>query len=159
MGDGRRLKEILDEKGTNVRQLAFKTGISQSTLYSTIQKDSFIRFDNALRIANVLGIDPYEICTAVPFSGEISEDELYPTIKDRLGILDNNRVKVYVNSSLLPLLKLYGKNQIQDVDYLLTSFYQLDDEAREEIISSIQVKLKYHKDPKRAKDVKGLKPY
>ena len=46
--------------------------------YSTIQKDSFIRFDNALRIANVLGIDPYEICTAVPFSGEISEDELYP---------------------------------------------------------------------------------
>ena len=43
MGDGRKLKEILDIKGTNVRQIAKATGISATTLYSIIQKDSNIR--------------------------------------------------------------------------------------------------------------------
>ena len=52
MGDGKKLKEILDSKGTNVRQIAKATGISATTLYSIIQKDSNIRFDFALRLAN-----------------------------------------------------------------------------------------------------------
>lgn len=38
MGDGRKLKEILDIKGTNVRQIAKATGISATTLYSIIQR-------------------------------------------------------------------------------------------------------------------------
>ena len=116
-------------------------------IYSFIQKYDMLKSGDTVVCGLSGGADSVALLLAL-FS-----------LKDRLGILDNNRVKVYVNSSLLPLLKLYGKNQIQDVDYLLTSFYQLDDEAREEIISSIQVKLKYHKDPERAKDVKGLKPY
>ena len=33
MGDGKKLKEILDSKGTNVRQIAKATGISATTLY------------------------------------------------------------------------------------------------------------------------------
>ena len=49
MGDGKKLKEILDSKNTNVRQIAKATGISATTLYSIIQKDSSIRFDFALR--------------------------------------------------------------------------------------------------------------
>ena len=39
MGDGKKLKEILDEKGTNVRKISKATGISATTLYSIIQKD------------------------------------------------------------------------------------------------------------------------
>ena len=81
MGDGKRLKEILDEKGTNVRKLAKATFINASTLYAIIQKDSNIRFDWALRIANELDIDVHEICSATPFSGEVTEDEIYPTLK------------------------------------------------------------------------------
>lgn len=158
MSDGARLKKILEEKGTNVRQISKKTGISPSTLYSIIQKDTHIRFDNALRIANVLDIDVSEICSAVPFSGEMTEDEIYTTIHDSMGILDNNRVYVYAKSSMLPLLRLYGKNQIIDLDNLMTSFYQLDDEARAEVVEIIQLKLKTHRDPKRAEDIKNIKP-
>ena len=43
MGDGKNLKKYLDEKGTNVRKIAKATGISATTLYSIIQKDSNIR--------------------------------------------------------------------------------------------------------------------
>ena len=71
MGDGKNLKKYLDEKGTNVRKIAKATGISATTLYSIIQKDSNIRFDFALRLANELQIDVNEICSASPFSDTI----------------------------------------------------------------------------------------
>ena len=67
MGDGKKLKEILDSKNTNVRQIAKATGISATTLYSIIQKDSNIRFDFALRLANELEIDVNEIAPPVRF--------------------------------------------------------------------------------------------
>lgn len=57
IGDGKKLKEILDSKGTNVRQIAKATRISATTLYSIIQKNSNIRFDFALRLANELEIN------------------------------------------------------------------------------------------------------
>ena len=42
MGDGKNLKELIDAKGTNVRQLAKASGLKASTLYSIIQKDTNI---------------------------------------------------------------------------------------------------------------------
>lgn len=57
IGDGKKLKEILDSKCTNVRQVAKATRISATTLYSIIQKNSNIRFDFALRLANELEIN------------------------------------------------------------------------------------------------------
>ena len=146
MGDGKKLKEILDSKNTNVRQIAKATGISATTLYSIIQKDSNIRFDFALRLANELEIDVNEICAASPFSGAITEEEIYPTLPDGLnGALDGNRVKVYL------------KNSMPDVDNLLTSFYQLDDEARKEVVATIQFKLQYHRDAERTEQIKQIK--
>ena len=59
--------------------------------------------------------------------------------------------------SLFPLMQLYGKNSMPDVDNLLTSFYQLDDESRKEIIETIQFKLQYHRDAARASDIKEIK--
>ena len=44
-----------------------------------------------------------------------------------------------------------------DVDNLLTSFYQLDDEARKEVVETIQFKLQYHRDSERAEQVKQIK--
>ena len=55
----------------SVRKIAKQAGISPTTLYSIIQKDSNIRFDFALRLANILEIDVNEICGANPFSGTI----------------------------------------------------------------------------------------
>ena len=54
-------------------------------------------------------------------------------------------------------MHLYGKIAMPDVDNLLTSFYQLDDEARKEVIETIRLKLQYHKDQERAKEVKQIK--
>lgn len=159
MGDGRRLKEILDEKGTNVRQLSFITGIKASTLYSCIQKDSNIRFDNALRIANTLGIDPMEICSSSPFSGDLKEEEIYPTINDKLGILDKNRVSVYLKNSMKPLMELYGKNELPEVDKLLTYFYILNDESRKEVVDFLMFKLKSGKDLEREEAIKKIKTW
>lgn len=56
-----------------------------------------------------------------------------------------------------PLMYLFGKNSMPDVDNLLTSFYQLDDEAREEVIETIQFKLQYHRDPERTEQIKQIK--
>ena len=95
MGDGKNLKKYLDEKGTNVRKIAKATGISATTLYSIIQKDSNIRFDFALRLANELQIDVNEICSASPFSGTIKEEEIYPTLPDGL----KDRKSTRLNSS------------------------------------------------------------
>ena len=156
--DGKKLKEYLDEKGTNVRRIAKETGISATTLYTIIQKDSNIRFDFALRLSNALDIDVNEICSASPFSGAITEEEIYPTLPDGLnGALDASRVKTYLKNSLYPLMYLFGKNSMPDVDNLLTSFYQLDDEARKEVVETIQFKLQYHRDPERAEQVKQIK--
>ena len=159
MGDGKNLKELIDAKGTNVRQLAKASGLKASTLYSIIQKDTNIRFDYGLRIANELGVDVNEVCSASPFSGELKEDEIYMTVKDHTGLLDKSRVKDYLLYSMYPLMMLYGKNAMPDVDNLLTSFYQLDDEARNEIVDTIKVKLQYHRDPKRAQEIKNIKKW
>jgi transcriptional regulator with XRE-family HTH domain len=73
--------------------VAKASGISASTLYSIIQKETNIRFDYALRIANELEIDVNEICSAIPFSGELKEDEIYMTFHDKKDMLDSSRVK------------------------------------------------------------------
>ncbi len=51
----------------------------------------------------------------------------------------------------------FGKNSMPDVDNLLTSFYQLDDEARQEVVETIRLKLQYHRDPERAEQIKQIK--
>ena len=50
---------------------------------------------------------------------------------------------------------LFGKNSMPDVDNLLTSFYQLDDEAKQEVVETIRLKLQYHRDPECAEQIKG----
>ena len=88
MNDGKKLKKYLDEKGTNARKIAKATGISV-TLYSIIQKDSNIRFDFALRLANELQNDEWRYVLPVHFLWHNYEEEIYPTLPDGLnGALD-----------------------------------------------------------------------
>ena len=99
-----------------------------------------------------------EICSASPFSGTIKEEEIYPTLPDGLnGALDASRVKTYLKNSMYPLMYLFGKNSMPDVDNLLTSFYQLDDESRQDVVETIRLKLQYHRDPERAEQIKQIK--
>ena len=55
------------------------------------------------------------------------------------GALDRDRVKAYLKNSLYPLMYLFGKNSMPDVDNLLTSFYQLGDESRKDVVEIIQL--------------------
>ena len=71
--------------------------------------------------------------------------------------MDASRVKTYLKNSLYPLIHLFGKNSMPDVDNLLTSFYQLDDEARKKVVETIQFKLQYHRDAERTEQVKQIK--
>ena len=65
MGYGKRLKEVLDERGMSVMEFSRRTEVSSQTIYSIIKRDSSIRFDFALRFANVLNVDISEFCKQV----------------------------------------------------------------------------------------------
>ena len=107
-------------------------------------------------MANELEIDVNDICSASPFSGAITEEEIYPTLPNGLnGALDGNRVKTYLKNSMF--MYLFGKNSTPDVDNFLTSFYQLDDDARKEVVETMQFKLQYHRDSERAEQIKQIK--
>ena len=110
MGGGKKLKEILIVRiQMSVRLQRLRESVLQRYILY-IQKDSPIRFDFALQLANELEIDVNEICAASPFSGAITEEEIYPTLPDVLNdALDGNRVKTYLKNSLYPLMYLFGK--------------------------------------------------
>lgn len=140
MGDGKKLKECLKNKGTNVRRIAKAAGIPATTLYSVIRKDTSIRLDYALRLARELEIDVHEICsTGIDFRAFESIDNKWEQN------LDLNIVKSYVINSFYSLLHLFGEECIPDIHKLLASFYQLDDEARAEVLAMIRVKLEFNK--------------
>ena len=158
MGDGKRLKEILDEKKIKVSQLSRETTISPQTLYSIITRDTAIRFDFALRIANVLGIEPSEICSDTTFSdNDDGTSEAFPPLPSRLdNILDKNRIKRYLTNSMYPLMALYGKENMPDIDELLTYYYQLTDEGRQEVKKYVQERYTLKKDEERSEQIKHI---
>ena len=157
MGDGRRLKEILDERNMSVRSVAKQAGISPTTLYTIVQNDTAIRFDFALRIANVLDIETSEICSKMPYE-QNSGEEVLPKLPSGLDdMMDGNRIKRYLNNSLYPLMNYFGKDNLPMVDHHLTNYYMLNDEGRKEVDQFIESLLKIKKDPERAKDVKNIK--
>ena len=140
MGDGKNLQESIKSKGTNVRRVAKAAGIPATTLYSIIQKDSSIRLDLALKLANELDIDVNEICAI-----GLCLDRCPQIPQNWKDILDSNNIENYIIDNLYPLLYLFEQDSISDVNNLLISFYQLDDEGRREVLEMIRIKLEYHK--------------
>ena len=61
MGVGNKLKELLKKKNMTVAELSRESKISAQTLYSIINRDSNISFDNAIIIASILDIDYFEL--------------------------------------------------------------------------------------------------
>lgn len=139
MGDGKKLKEYVKSKGTSVRRIAKATGIPATTLYSIIQKDSNIRIEYALPLASALGVDVHEI-----YTNGLDLNTIQNLSCKWKQNLDSHTVKSYVINSFYPLLYLFGEEKIPDVHKFLTSFYQLDDEARAEVVEMVRIKLEYH---------------
>ena len=82
MGYGTNLKKHLDDNKMSVSKLARKTGISATTLYSIISRDSAVRYDFAVRIANVLNIPISDICKENPYS---DSTDVLPHIPDEFA--------------------------------------------------------------------------
>ena len=135
------------------QSLASLAGISADTLYSIIRRDSSVRFDHALRLANVLGISVTDICKDNPYE----EGEVLPQKLSELGGLTTNLNKsTYIKSRTVPILKLFDYSEMDRVDQLLAVFYKLDDEGRETIFKVLAGLEKTNTDKERRKKLKGI---
>ena len=132
MGYGKNLQDAIRNSGMSVRHVASLAGISPDTLYSIIRRDSSVRFDHALRLSNVLGIDVKEICKDNPYQeGEVA---VLPEKLSELGGLTTNLNKAsYIKKRTAPILMLFDYQEMDKVDQLLSKFYKLDDEGRETV--------------------------
>jgi len=151
MGYGIKLKNILDEKKMSVRQLANACGIAPTTLYSIIQRDTDIRYDFALRIANVLDIPVASLCSDMPYDPETT----LPGIPEMFG--KEYGKKMYFANRTLEIAKLFNLEEFPMLDRLIAEFYVLDDESRKEIFKIIEMKHESHDDAERVEKLKGIK--
>lgn len=121
MGAGKKLKKMLNSKHTNVRRIAKATGISATTIYSIIQRDSNIRLDYALRIANCLEINPTTIC---PEAAEFEND--MPSL-----ILSEQQNFYY--RRLKGLMENLDESDQEQLEQFLYGYYMLDNDGREQV--------------------------
>ena len=154
MGYGKNLKEILDQKGMTVKELAIKAGIAPTTIYSIIQRDAAIRFDTALRISNILDIPINSICKDNPYE----DMETLPKLpKDNRRIMIDAEKKAYISARTTKILKKFDYTELPIIDQLIADLYVLDDTARKDLFDYIKMMKKNHTNEGRAKELKGIK--
>ena len=154
MGYGQNLKKVLKERNMTVTELGRLCKINPSTLYTCINRDSSIRYDMALPIANVLDIDVDLICKDNPYRGE---EDLPPLLWEAGGLFTNKNKQKYFETQLLPLLKLYDYREYPEIYRLLSNYFVLDDTGREQIFDMMEgVKLR-HTDKDKVERRKTLK--
>ena len=153
MGYGQNLKNILDEKNMTVKALARKAGISATTLYSVIARDSSVRFDHALRIANILGISTDLICKENPYAEGATLPEM---LSEAGGFLTDPNKKSYIKNRTSDILMLYDYKELPEIDQLLANYFVLDDLSREYFFDSLSSALKKHADPERKKQLRKI---
>ena len=147
MGYGQNLKNILDEKGMTVKELAKKAGIAPTTLYSIIQRDTAIRFDTALKISNILNIpNPYAPGESLP---------KLPKDKERMMI--GLQKKAYFSDRTLKIVEKFDYTDLPKVDQLIADFFVLNDTARSDLFEYIKIMKKSHSDSERTKILGKIK--
>ena len=150
MGYGKNLKDILDEKGITVKELAKKAGIAPTTLYSIIQRDTAIRFDTALKISN---IPINSICKDNPYD---SGESLPKLPSDGEMLMAKLQKKAYFSDRTLKLVEMFDYTELPKVDQLIADFFVLDDVARSDFFDYIKIMKKNHSDSNRNNILKGL---
>ena len=117
------------------------TGIAPTTLYSIIQRDTSVRFDHALRIANILGIDITQICKENPYD----EGEVLPQPLSDLNGLTTN------------LLMLFDYEKMPELDQVIAGYFQLTDEGRSTFLDNLRWLMDTKTDRSRAKKLKTIR--
>ena len=102
MGIGARLVDVMDKKGTNANELALKIGVSPTTLYSLINRDSSrMDIDLIIKIARALDMTADEFLSgekikkpntlAARFEGEEFSDEEIEDIEKYIRFVKSKR--------------------------------------------------------------------
>jgi transcriptional regulator with XRE-family HTH domain len=148
MGYGQNLKNILDEKGMTVKELAKKVGIAPTTLYSIIQRDTAVRFDTALKISHILNIPINSICKDNPYEpGETLP--MLPSDNEKLMI--NLQKKAYFSDRTIRIVENFDYTELSIVDQLIADFFVLDDTTRSEVFRYLNILKNNHTNPERQK--------
>lgn len=154
MGYGKNLKEAIDAKNMNVKQVSDLAGISSQTLYSIIKRDTSVRYDHAIRLSNVLDIDVSLICKENPYvEGEVLP-ELLPELN---GLLTSINKDSYKKHRMNSILNLFEYKEFDIVDHLLCDFYVLDDDGRREIFDLLELQKIRHTDKDKKENLKKIK--
>ena len=127
------------------------TGISPTTLYSIINKDSDIRLDMALLLADELKADVGEICDEKDLI-----EGAYLNGKDIPESINSEVVRRYLKNRIEPLVSLYGEEKLHQMDVVLRGFYQLDDVARDDVLKIVKILTERHLEEKRVEEIKDL---
>lgn len=133
MGYGINLKDAIENKGWTVAECARRAGISRQSLYTIIRRDSSVRYDHAVRLASVLGIDVNTICKENPYNDGVVEPGLLNTYN---GTLDKFNKNSYIKNRMKIELELFEYKDTPIIHELLTKFFILDDEGRRQVIDS-----------------------
>ena len=146
MGYGQNLKNILDEKGMTVKELAKKVGIAPTTLYSIIQRDTAVRFDTALKISHILNIPINSICKDNPYE---PGETLPMLLSDNEKLMINLQKKAYFSDRTIKLIKNFDYKEFSTIDQLIADFFVLNDTARSDLFEYIKIMKRSHTDPER----------
>ena len=136
MTDAEKVKKLMDEKKINVLKLSKMTGISPTTLYSIFKRNGSISLENAIAIAEVFDINPNEICSNSSVSISKYTEERVSPIQRTLDLYEKNDPQMLYNA-----------------ENILLAYFQMDDEAKEELLSFLEMKLKRHTDPEKLEQV------
>ena len=130
------------------------TGIAPTTLYSIIQRNTSVRFDHALRIANILGIDITQICKENPYD----EGEVLPQpLSDLNGLTTNLNKQTYIKNRTTPLLMLFDYEKMPELDQVIAGYFQLTDEGRSTFLDNLRWLMDTKTDRSRAKKLKTIR--
>lgn len=101
MAFGKRLEKVLEDNNSNPNDIAERIGISASTIYSIIRRDSSnASVDLLLKISEELGVDPYIFSDGYDYQSSqknaLSEDKAKKKISSFLDELTDEEIdKLY----------------------------------------------------------------
>lgn len=121
---GKNLKNAIMVRNLTVSRLSKMTGIPATTLYSGIQRNSGVRYDRAIIIADALRIRPEEICGHALASAEDGA-KYAEGIEEALLQIKESRRRGYIRRHL-GILRTYDEEHLKATDELLDRFGKLD---------------------------------
>jgi len=140
MGYGKNLKTAADAYDISLRKLGLMTGISPQTLYGAVKRDNGLRYDHALRIAEILAISPDFICKHAPADEDKKAEE---HIRRAMKQLADAGKKEFICRQI-QILMTYDHEHLAAVEHLLKRFGSMDLSEWECMKDIIEVILRHH---------------